>query len=60
MFLTKSTGTFTNNVWAHDDSSGKFFSKSKTKNFDNKIKIFSQGKWVYRNKNETINNLVDE
>ena len=27
---------------------------------DNKIKIFSQGKWVYRNKNETINNLVDE
>lgn len=27
---------------------------------DNKIKIFSQGKWVYKNKNETINNLVDE
>lgn len=27
---------------------------------DNKIKIFSQGKWVYRNKNETIHNLVDE
>ena len=27
---------------------------------DNKIKIYSQGKWVYRNKNETINNLVDE
>tara|TARA_Y100000590_G_scaffold354574_1_gene407918 strand:+ start:456 stop:1217 length:762 start_codon:yes stop_codon:yes gene_type:complete len=27
---------------------------------DNKIKIFSQGKWVFRNKNETINNLVDE
>ena len=27
---------------------------------DNKIKIFSQGKWVFRNKNETISNLVDE
>tara|TARA_Y100000389_G_C17426088_1_gene499628 strand:+ start:101 stop:856 length:756 start_codon:yes stop_codon:yes gene_type:complete len=27
---------------------------------DNKIKIFSQGKWIYKNKSETINNLVDE
>lgn len=27
---------------------------------DNKIKIFSHGKWVFRNKNETISNLVDE
>ena len=27
---------------------------------DNKIKIFSGDKWVYKNKDETINDLVDE
>jgi hypothetical protein len=27
---------------------------------DNKIKVFSGDKWVYKNKDETINNLVDE
>jgi len=41
LFLTKSTGTFTNNVCAHADSFGKFFSKSKTKNLDNNLKICS-------------------
>ena len=27
---------------------------------ENKIKIFTEGKWVYRNKNDAICDLVDE
>ena len=26
---------------------------------DNKIKIFSDNKWIYKNKDETINDLMD-